>query len=140
MKMGYKLFYFYYFEVIFHWRSSLLRAFWILDWPLKLQFKIWRRSDQWLLRYSTFNILRSSSIGGCLCCEGFLFWFGPLSLSLKFGENPISGCWDIQLLIFWDRLPLEWSSFKDFWFWFGPMSLSLIFEENWSVVAEIFNF
>ena len=59
------------------------------------------------LRYSTFNILRSSSIGGRHHFNHFWFWVCPLSLSLKFKEDPISGCWDIQLLIFWGRLPLE---------------------------------
>ena len=32
-------------------------------------FKIWGRSDQWLLRYSTFNIFRSFSLGGHLHWE-----------------------------------------------------------------------
>ena len=58
-----------------------------------------------MLRYLSFNILRSFSIGGRLCFE--YFWCGHMSLSLKFEENPISGCWDIQLLIFCGRLPLE---------------------------------
>ena len=121
-----------------------------LVWSPELKFQIWERSDQWLLKYSTFKILRSSSIGGCLpfkllilvhspsiklqnwersgqwllrysCLnilrsfsiggrlpfEDFWFWFGPLSLSLRFEENLISGCWDIQLLIFWGPLPLK---------------------------------
>ena len=92
-------------EIIFHWRSSSFQALLILVWSPELKFKIWGRSNQWLLRYSTFNILRSSSIGGCLYFKHFWFWFGPLSLSLKFEEDPISGCWDIPLLIFWGRLP-----------------------------------
>jgi hypothetical protein len=41
----------------------------------------------------------SSSIWGCLFLVNFLFWFGPQSLSLEFEEDPISGCWDIPLLI-----------------------------------------
>ena len=73
----------------------------------ELKFKIWERSGQWLLRYSTFNILRSSSIGGRLPFEGFWFGFDPLSFSLKLEENLITSCWDIQLFIFWGRLPLE---------------------------------
>ena len=73
----------------------------------KCQLKLWGRSSQWLLRYSTFNILRSSSIGCRLHFKHLLFLFVPLSLSFKFEEDPMSGCWDIQLLIFWGRLPLE---------------------------------
>jgi hypothetical protein len=44
--------------------------------------------------------LRSSSIGGRLHFKHFIFLFGPLSLSLKFEEDPMNGCRDIQLLIF----------------------------------------
>ena len=70
-------------------------------WSFNLKFKIWVWSNKWLLRYSTFNflrlssikMLRSSSIGGRLHLKHFWFWFGPLSLGLKFEENPISGCW-----------------------------------------------
>ena len=68
-----------------------------LIWSPELKFQIWERSNQWLLRYSTFNNFRSSSIGGSLCFKHFLFWFGPLISGLKFEEYPISGCWDIQL-------------------------------------------
>ena len=50
-----------YFKVAFLWRLSSLKSYWILVRSSELQFKIWGRSDQWLLRYSTFNILRSSS-------------------------------------------------------------------------------
>ena len=32
-------------------------------WSHKSKFNILIRSDHWLLRYSTFNILRSSSVG-----------------------------------------------------------------------------
>ena len=35
-------------------------------WCTKLKFEIWWRFDQWLLRFLTFNILRSSSLGGHL--------------------------------------------------------------------------
>ena len=56
--------------------------------------------------------MRSSSIEGCLCFEHF--WFGPLCLCLKFEENPISGCWDIQLSIFLGLLPLVVVFFSDF--------------------------
>ena len=37
----------------------------------------------------------------------FGFWLHPLSLSLKFEEVPISGCWGIQLFIFWGHLTSE---------------------------------
>ena len=33
--------------------------------------------------------------------------FSLLNLSLKYEENPISGCWHIQLLIIWVRLLME---------------------------------
>ena len=48
------------------------QTFWRLFFLQKYTFystepkKIWGRSDQWLQRYSTFNILRSSSIWGYL--------------------------------------------------------------------------
>ena len=48
-----------------------------------------------------------TSIWGRLHFKHFLFWFGPLSVSLKFEEDPIRCCWDIQLLLFWGRLPFE---------------------------------
>ena len=69
-------------------------------WSYKLKFKIWVWSKKRLLRYSIFNILRSSSNGGYHLFKAIFFWFGPLSFSLKFEEDLISGCWDIQLLIF----------------------------------------
>jgi hypothetical protein len=36
--------------------------------------------------------LRLSSIGGRLYFKHFGFWYGPLSLSLEFEKDPISGC------------------------------------------------
>ena len=42
-----------------------------------------------------FNIevyFEVSSIAGRLHFKHFLFWFGPLSLSLKFEEDPFLGC------------------------------------------------
>jgi hypothetical protein len=39
--------------------SYILRSFWFqafLVWSPELKFKIWGRSDQWLLIYSAFNI------------------------------------------------------------------------------------
>ena len=151
-----EIFSFYYFEVIFNWRSSSVWGFLILFCSLSLslkfkenaisgcwdnqllifwghlplevlfvssifdfgllKFKIRGRSDQWLLKYSTFNILRSSSIGRRLPFKHLWFWFSPLSLSLKFDVYPISGCWDIQLLIFWGLLPLVVVFLSSFWF------------------------
>ena len=56
-----------------------------------------------------------------------------LSLSLKFEENPSSGCWDNTLLIFWGCLSSEVVFISsNILFWFGPLSLSLKFEENLS--------
>ena len=95
-----EIFNFWYFEVLFHLMLSLLQAFFILVWSPELQFQIKGRSVQWLLIYSTFKILRSSSIGGHLCFKHFQFCFGHLSLSFKFEDDPISSCWDIQFLIF----------------------------------------
>ena len=100
-------------EVVFHWRSSSLKPFETLVWSHELMFKIWRRSYQWLLKYSDFHILMSSSIRGRLPLKVvfietfFLLWFGPMSLYLKFEEDPICGCWDIQIFIFLGHLPLE---------------------------------
>jgi hypothetical protein len=45
--------------------------------------------------------------------------FGHVSLSLKFEYDPISGCWDIPLLIFWGRLPLRLSSIEVIFHWGG---------------------
>ena len=53
-------------EFIFLWRSSSLKPYLTLVWSHVLLFKIWGRSDQCLLRYSNFHILRSSSIRGRL--------------------------------------------------------------------------
>ena len=39
-------------EVVFHWGLSSLKPFLTLVWSHELRFKIWARSDQWLLRYS----------------------------------------------------------------------------------------
>ena len=93
-------------EVIFLWRSSSLKPYLTLVWSYELMFKIWRRSDQRLQRYSNFLFLRLSSIRGHLPFKVLFIeilnrlWFGPMSLCLKFGEDPISGCWDIQIFIF----------------------------------------
>ena len=102
------------------------------------------------------NILKSSSFGGRLHFKHFQFWFSPISISLKFEEDPIIDCWDIQPIIFWGHLLgenyvtskertkrknnlrniLKSSSFggrlhfKHFQFWFSPISLCFKFEED----------
>ena len=45
--------------------------------------------DQWLLRYSTFNILKSSSIGGRLHCKPFsiLVWSPYLKFQIWLQSN-----------------------------------------------------
>ena len=118
--------------MIFHFRSSSIGGHLHLTplYPLvkscKLEFKIWVKSDQWLLGYSAFHILRSSSILGRLPLEVIfiwhlcIIWISPINLSFKFEKDLTSGCWDIQLLIFWGRL-----HFKQFSIWFGFISLSL---------------
>ena len=59
-----------------------------LLWSPKLKLKIWGRTDQWLLRYSTFYILRSSSFIG-IFSFGFnlKFWFGPLIELKSWGSS-----------------------------------------------------
>ena len=77
-----------YMEVIFHWRSSSFQEILLSVQSPKLKFRIRERSNQWDMRYSTFNILRSSSIGGRLHCNQFLLsvW-SPLRLSSKFESS-----------------------------------------------------
>ena len=48
----------------------------------------------------------------CLLFEVFIWsicklWFGHWSLSLKFEQDQVNGCWYIHLLIFWVHLMLE---------------------------------
>ena len=65
----------------------------------------------WLLINFTFNLLRSSFLGGHFPLEDvfiwriYKIWFGLLSLSLKYEYDPMNGCCDIPLLIFWGHLP-----------------------------------
>jgi hypothetical protein len=80
-------------------------------------------------------------VGGRLHFKHFYFWFCPLSLSLEFDDNLISGCQDIQLLIFWGCLPLEVvliSSILNFGL--VPWALIYNFRKIQSAVAEIFSF
>ena len=90
-------------EIFNFWRLSLFQE--VLVWSPKNKFKIWGRSYRGLLRYSTFNIWRSSSIWGCLHFKKC--WFGPLRINLKFEKDPINGCRGIQLIIFGGRLSFE---------------------------------
>ena len=88
-----------------------------------LKFKLWVWSNQWLLKYSNSNLPLELIFSWGIC----KFWFGHLSLSLKFDNDPISGGWDIPVLIFWDRLSLchlIWSICR---LGFGPLCLSFKF-------------
>jgi hypothetical protein len=49
-------------QSVFALPYTALRRFFVLVWSLELKIKIGGRSDQWLLRYSTFNKFRLSSI------------------------------------------------------------------------------
>ena len=52
-------------------------------------------------------------------------------LSLKYEEDPIAGCWNIPVLIFWGCLPLEEVVIScNIQFWFSHLSLSLEFEKD----------
>ena len=136
-----EIFYFPYFEVIFHFRSSSIWGHLHLTplYPLvksyKLKFQIWVRSDQWLLRYSTFHILRSSSILGRLQLE--VIFISHLCIILKFwiwvrsnqwllrystfhilGSSSILGCLLMEVMFIWHLCIL----------WLSPISLSFKFE------------
>ena len=55
------------YETASPWEGCLhLKNLQNMVWSFKLKFEIWVWSNKWLLRYSTFNILRSSSMVGCL--------------------------------------------------------------------------
>ena len=112
----------------------------------------------WGAKRSVKRVLRLSSIS----CN-FQFWF-PLEvvfhqrlsllqifsiqvwspgLSLKVGEDPISGCWDIPLLISLGHLPLEEFFIASYFeFWLSPLNLSFKFEEDligcWDITLLIF--
>jgi hypothetical protein len=89
-------------EVIF-----ISTIFSISVWSPKLKLKIWGRSVQWLLRYSTFNVWGLLPLEVVFITTIFLFQFSPLSLSFKYEEDLLSGCWDILILIFRGLLLLE---------------------------------
>jgi hypothetical protein len=88
---------------------------------------------------------RSSSMEGRLPLEVvfilsfYNIWLGPISLSFKFGEDQISGCWDTPIFHFWGRLPwkliFHWRSSSFYFILFhnisvGPLSLSFKFGED----------
>ena len=97
LPVGAKIFLFWYL------RSSLiggrlhLKHLYSLVWSHKLKFKIWGRSDQWLLRYFLFNIEGRLPLELIFILNIFIVWLGHISLSLKFGEDRTSGCWDIAI-------------------------------------------
>ena len=67
----------------------------------KLKFKFWGRLDQWLLRYSIFNIWGLLPLFHWSSSSSeIIVKFGHISLSLKYGEDRTSFCWDIPFLIF----------------------------------------
>ena len=69
-------------------------------WSSKLMLKIWVRSNKWLLRYFTFEVVFSQRF------SSFKDWkmcFVHLSLSLKFDFDPNI----LQFLLFLGSVPLE---------------------------------
>ena len=61
-------------------------------------------------KFSYFEVIflwRSSFIGACLQHNLFWLWFDLMSICVKFEEDSISGCWDIQIFIFWSHRPLQ---------------------------------
>ena len=103
-------------------------VFWFSPLRVSLKFE---GIIQWLLRYSTLNILRSSSIGGRLQFKYFLIlvwspehevkiwgryeqWLLRYSTFNIFGLSSIGGC----------------LHFKIFLFWFGPLSINNKFEKD----------
>ena len=112
-------------------RSSPIRGhlhyeqFSILVWSPKLRFKIWWRSNQWLLRYFTLIFWGHLPLEVIFIMSNFQCWFGPLSLSLKFEDNWISGCWNTLLLKCWGRLP----SIPFFILYYSLLTISIL---GWS--------
>ena len=103
-------------SIFLFWFGALL----ILVWSTELKFQISERSDQWLLRYSTFNILRSSSIGGRLCIF-ILVWSSKLKFKI-WGKSE-------QWLLRYSTLNILRSSsiggrlcFKHFYFVLAPLA------------------
>ena len=117
------------FQLLIIWGCLSLEFIFI--WSPYHKLKNLGRSGQWFLRYSTFNIFRSPSIVGHLPFKKFVSLVGPLGVKLEFEEDLISGCWDIQLFIFWRHLSLEVVFMsRKFLIWFGPLSIDLKFVED----------
>ena len=123
-----------------------LKYFYSLCWSHKLKSKIWWRSDHWLLAYSIFLYLRSSSnilLEVLFIWKTFIIQFGHTSLSLKFEEDQTIGCWDIPILIFevfFHNFIGGRLNMKHFYSLVWSYKLKLKFGEDWTVVAEIFHF
>ena len=67
--------------------------------------QVWNLRKIWSAVAEIFNNLYFEVVGCHLHFKNFSFWYGPLSLSSKLKEELISGCWYIQLFIFWNFLP-----------------------------------
>ena len=76
-----EIFHFYYFEVVFHWKSSSFQTIFIFN-----NFKIGGRSDQLLLRYK-FNssLAGSSKYGPVLVFDAYLIKYITVKWAILFG-------------------------------------------------------
>ena len=107
-------------KVVFHWMLSSIGG----CFTLEVVFHLRLSSIGGCLQLEVVFHCRLSSIGGRLPLEVVLkivfilrickIWFGHLSSSLKFEYDPISGCWDIPLLIFGVVFQCRSSSFETF--------------------------
>ena len=90
-------------EVIFVMSNSSF-----LVWTNIFRFKIWGRSNLWLLRYSLkyFEVIFQVPLEVIFIIKKIQCWLGPLSFSLKFEDNWISGSLNILHLKCWGRLRL----------------------------------
>ena len=93
--------------IAFHQRLSSFQAFLILVWSPELKFEISGRSIQWLPRYSTFYILRSSSIGGRLHFEHFWFWFCPMTFRSQTWTGKLWRKYVVSFLLIFVFLPVK---------------------------------
>ena len=77
-------------EVVFYWRSSSMKPFFTLVWSHELMFKIWGRSDQWLLRSNPWS--RRGWVGGWVAgwLAGQVRFYSPLRPSYRsdFSSGP----------------------------------------------------
>ena len=139
-----EIFYFWCFEVVFHWRLSSFKGLTNIVWSYKREFKIWIWSNKRLLRYSILIFLGHLPLEAAFIYGIYKIGFCHISLSLKSKYNPISDCWAIWLLIFWGRLPLQVVFIlRAYKIWFGHISLSLKFEYDpisgcWAIQLLIF--